>query len=56
MLTNKEDKLINELNTPVFKDEFWVFLFLALCIFILGMLVGSVAHDSMFHAIEQNLK
>lgn len=54
-MNKNNDKLINELNNPVFKDEFWVFLLIVLFVFILGFITGSVAHDTCCHAIEQSM-
>ena len=50
----KNDPLITNLNKRVVRDnEFWIMLFLVLCIFGFGFIVGNIAHDSCCHVIEQ---
>ncbi len=51
----KNDPLITQLNKHAITmdNEFWIMLFLVLCIFGFGFIVGNIAHDSCCHVIEQ---
>ena len=46
-----------ELNpTKAMDDRFWIGLFFVVVIFMLGVVVGSALHDSLFHALEAGAK
>jgi len=47
------DKILDSLNKT--DSRLFFELGLLLIIFLCGMIIGSVAHDSMFHAVEQSI-
>ena len=48
------DKLLDSINTKQSRTN--AVALIALLMFLAGMIVGSAAHDSMFHAIEQSIE
>jgi hypothetical protein len=47
-----KDKHLDSINNPVFNDEFYVYLFMVLVIFLLGFIAGNISHDKFFHVIR----
>jgi len=47
------DKILDSINND---SRVGFELILLLIVFVCGMIVGSVLHDSMFHAVEQSIE
>jgi hypothetical protein len=50
-------------QNETFSDGFYIYLyspsrvlFIVLMIFMLGFIAGNIAHDELFHAIEQSVR
>jgi len=37
------------------ENEFWIYLFIVLMIFMVGFITGNVVHDSCCHVLEHKL-
>ena len=59
-MNNELDELtrhkMKNINSEIFNSEFYVYIILILCIFGLGFIAGSMAHDICCHALQNGIR
>ena len=51
--SDKLDYVTRRRMTERAENNFWLSLLAILAVFMMGFLAGSIAHDGVFHSIEQ---